>query len=347
MHLFDLVRARQHRTEPTHAHVAQPRSACARSSSGSSTRSSACPRSCRTSGSTSSPPTSSARRSTRRSSTTRSGPSTPPGSCSSTRRRKEFFARLGHHRQRRRRHPPRRRRPRPLRQAAHRPHRRALHPQRGVPRPLGRPPRQAPPHRHEALPPPRRRRAHPRLRIARPARRPRPAAHRLHRRTRLAVTRRGWTCSPAGRPRRQDDPAERSELMEIRTEAAHRQRVRPTGSPATSGSTASSQPDDRLDAERRRRPLPPRRPHRVAHPRRRPDPLRHRRRRPRPVARRADRHHPSRRRHPHAIRRVALARRRARALHDPPLLGSPAHLRRLRRPRSGPRGSVRRRTART
>ena len=98
--------------------------------------------------------------------------------------------RLGHHRPRRRRHPARRSRTRPLRQAPHRPHRRAVHPQRRVPRPLGRAQRQVPPHRHQTLPPPDRRRPHPQLRSARARRRPRTTDQRLHRRTRLAVTRR-------------------------------------------------------------------------------------------------------------------------------------------------------------
>lgn len=54
--------------------------------------------------------------------------------------------RLGHHRQRCDRHPPPRSRPKPLRQAALGSRRGAVHPEPGVPRPVGRAQRQAPPH---------------------------------------------------------------------------------------------------------------------------------------------------------------------------------------------------------
>ena len=60
-------------------------------------------------------------------------------------------------------------------------------------------------------------------------------------------------------------------------------------------------------------------PHRLARPRRRPDPVPHRRQGPGPVPRRRHRGDPGRRHRHHAPRPVALARRRPRPLHDPPV----------------------------
>ena len=186
-HLFDLVRtastSRPPRRRPSQERVRSSVQQILDSMTAS-------PPTSATAASTSSPPTASARRSTPTCSTTRCNHRTRPGSCSSTRARRGVLRRLGHHRPRRRRHPARRSRPRPPRPPPVRPHRRARHPQRRVPRALGRPQRQVPPHRHQALPPPDRRRPHPRLRSARPARRQRPTDARLHRRARLAVTRR-------------------------------------------------------------------------------------------------------------------------------------------------------------
>ena len=74
-------------------------------------------------------------------------------------------------------------RPQPVRQAPHRPGRRAGHQQRGVPRPVGAPQRQAPPHRHQEAPqlPRRRPRAH---RRSHGTCRRRTGDHHLHRRAR-------------------------------------------------------------------------------------------------------------------------------------------------------------------
>ena len=69
--------------------------------------------------------------------------------------RHDVLPRVGDRRERHRRPAPRRSRPRPLRPRAHRPRRRAVHPQRGLPRPLGRPRRPHPQHRHQEAAPPR------------------------------------------------------------------------------------------------------------------------------------------------------------------------------------------------